>query len=759
MRLIRQGLIVSRSSTLRKLLSLNSIKSIQIPSPDTELTIVIAVVSGKESLRTCLEVLTPQAASSTVEIVVPYDEWCGEVAGLADEFSSVRFLRISDCETERPNEHELYDRRRAAGLHAARGRIIAMTEDHALPSGDWCSRILEAHQRSHDVIGGAIENGIDKALNWAWYYADFGRYGRPLANGGSDYISDVNVSYKREAIMSIAAIWRDGYTETTVHWALHENGADIVLNEKILVFQNRPPVGILAAWRERIEWGRVFAESRANRQSIPQRLVYALGTLILPLLLLHRVFNNMRRQNRSVGLIARVLPVSLLLLIGWSLGEAAGDIAGPTKQQHDSPLTRKLFTNFVSLVGAEAFSKMAVFAAFAYLARMLGPANFGYVEWSVAVLMCASLFVDQGLSSYGTREIAKDPDQTSHLVNEVVIARVLLAAACSTLIVIFAVFFVRDQVVMQLLLFFGLSLLALPFLLNWVFQGHDKMNAVAVIQIVRNSIFAVLIFGLVRNSADLLFIGIAETMAVAAAAVFSLWLYRSAFRHSWRLRPTFSSKMFREGLPIGLSQMFWVVKMFGATLIVGLIATAEETGYFGAAMRILIALHAFVWLYYLNLLPTLSRAWAKDGKAFANVINGSMRIVLVVCLAGTVLWIWFSPVAATLIYGQEFSPAAGALRWLVGVIAAAAISGHYRFGLIAAGFQFQEMLTAAIGGIAAGILIPVGYFNWGINGAAAGLVSAEALVLVAAWLMARRSLFNEVVVSSSSFEGLPEASR
>ena len=50
--------------------------------------------------------------------------------------------------------------------------------------------------------------------------------------------------------------------------------------------------------------------------------------------------------------------------------------------------------------------------------------------------------------------------------------------------------------------------------------------------------------------------------------------------------------------------------MFGSTLIIGLVATAEDTGYFAGAMRILIALHTFVWLYYFNLLPSLSRSWA-----------------------------------------------------------------------------------------------------------------------------------------------------
>jgi O-antigen/teichoic acid export membrane protein len=75
-------------------------------------------------------------------------------------------------------------------------------------------------------------------------------------------------------------------------------------------------------------------------------------------------------------------------------------------------LTASLFKNFLSLSGAEVVTKIATFAAFAYLARLLGPAGFGYVEWAGTVLMCSSLIVDQGFSSYGAREIAKSPGET-----------------------------------------------------------------------------------------------------------------------------------------------------------------------------------------------------------------------------------------------------------------------------------------------------------------------------------------------------------
>lgn len=421
-----------------------------------------------------------------------------------------------------------------------------------------------------------------------------------------------------------------------------------------------------------------------------------------------------------------------------------------------------LFKNYLSLVGAETFNKFIVFVAFVFAARILGPAYYGYVEWSAAVLMCVSLLVDQGLNSYGAREIARDPSQTERLVTEVVTVRFLIAAIGYVGIVILALGFIEERVIAELLLIFGLSLFFLPVLLQWVFQGHDRMKLVAITQIARHLTWALVVFAFLRSPNDLIIIAIAEVAAVSAAALLSVWFYRRTLGRHLNLLPRLSGKLFREALPIGLSQMFWVVKMFGATLIVGLIANAEETGYFASAMRILIGLHAFVWLYYLNLLPSLSRAWGQGSEGFSELIRNSMRFIVIVSVLGGLVWILLAPVVLTLAYGQRFSGGIGALQWLAGVCIAAAVSGHFRFGLIAAGHQSKEMITAAIGAIAAMVFIPIGYFLFGVTGAGAALCLAEFVVLILAWSIAKRVLFiesTESVKSDNYGEILPGATQ
>lgn len=297
------------------------------------LSIIVTVVSGRESMRRCLRVLCAQTDFAVMEIIVPFDKWSREIGELREEFGQVKFyfienLGLAETENISAHQHRLFDRRRAIGLQIARGKLIAMTEDHARPADDWCAELLKTEKQPFAVIGGAIENGIDKPLNRAWYYCDYGRYGRPFADGFREYISDVNIVYKRETLEALRDLWEMEYRETVLHWTILENGGQLFLSHRMVVYEERPPVKLLTALRERIEWGRVFAETRVLVGNRRARSIYAARSLFLPPVLLSRVIKNMLRQRCGFLQIAGTLPLAFLLLTGWSFGELTGYVSG-----------------------------------------------------------------------------------------------------------------------------------------------------------------------------------------------------------------------------------------------------------------------------------------------------------------------------------------------------------------------------------------------------------------------------------------------
>lgn len=400
----------------------------------------------------------------------------------------------------------------------------------------------------------------------------------------------------------------------------------------------------------------------------------------------------------------------------------------------------KLVANFVALVSAEVVSKLLTFAAFAYLWRTAGPVGAGYVEFAVSFFLLLGLLVDQGFDSYGAREMARAPARAGELIAEIVFARLILAtlafAGAWTALYFLKLPDEQERVVWV----YCLTLFALPFLLRWVFLGLDRMGRVAAGQVVRQGVFAGALLSLLSAGAGLWAAGAAELAGTIAAAGYLGWGLRRESLPRPARRFALSRDLLRAGLTIGLSQMLWSARMFGATLLVGLLVPAEELGYFGVAMKILVALHGFIWLYYLNLLPSMSRLWHSDVAAFHDLLRRSMNAVAWMCAAGGCLWYLLAPTVVALASGPRFAPAGPVLQWLglVGVIAA--VSGNFRFALIATGRQTSEMAATAAGTVAALVAMPVAHERAGLTGAALSLVLGEIVVWLAAWILAGRRL-------------------
>jgi len=407
--------------------------------------------------------------------------------------------------------------------------------------------------------------------------------------------------------------------------------------------------------------------------------------------------------------------------------------------QHSGPRPAPLVRNFILLAAGEFAGKVFGFVAFAYLARVLGPGEFGQLEFALAVIFFFTLLVDCGLGAYGARELAKDPNAVGRLALHVIVVRWILAAVAFAVLAGCIALMDKPWPVKKLLLLYGLTLFALPALLPFVFQGLDSMRQVAVASLLRWSLFAAGVLIFVRQPGATWIVPIVEGAAILCVVIYYFLAFpkhgaagRFDFRYAW--------SMFRQALPIGASELVWALKIYFATVLLGIFITGPELGWFAAAHRLVVSLHAFVWIYFFNLFPSISRGSLGSFDALQNLMRGSLQITawLGVFLAavGTAL---AGPVL-TLVYGAQYEPGVGAFQVLIWLIPLALASGHFRYTLIAYDRQGLEFLTAACGGALNVVLNLTLNASYGIIGAAVSLVAAEGLIFGLAYFFVRQSI-------------------
>lgn len=297
-----------------------------------KLSVVVTVVDGGATLARCLEALARQERPPPTEVLVPFDASL-DVGPLRARFADVRWIDLGRVECARPasseaGRHEFYDRRRAAGLAAATGEVVALLEDRGAPRPDWSRTVERLHARPHGgrrpaAIGGAIECASPGWLGKAVYLCDFGRYGLPRPAGPSDALSDTNVSYRREALQAVRATWQDRFHEPRVHAALAEHGG-LWFSHEVVVVQLREGLSLGRLLAERFHWGRLFGAERARAWPLRRRLAFILASPLLPLVLWAKIADERVARHRWLPAFWPAQLALVPLLVGWSLGEAVG---------------------------------------------------------------------------------------------------------------------------------------------------------------------------------------------------------------------------------------------------------------------------------------------------------------------------------------------------------------------------------------------------------------------------------------------------
>lgn len=219
---------------------------------------------------------------------------------------------------------------RLAGYRAARGDIVAVTEDHCHVYPDWVERVLAAHTRHPEAgaIGGAVRNGTNtKVIDWAAFFLTQGPFMPPLDNGIAERISGpANVSYKRRVLDRLTGDERHGLIDWLELPAALED-EKLAADDSILV-KHHQSQGFWGTSLAEFDNGRTIAGFRRRRMERGDWL-RILGAPVLPLFRTQRALRIVAGKERPPRMIARALPAHVWFQYCATAGELLGYAGGP----------------------------------------------------------------------------------------------------------------------------------------------------------------------------------------------------------------------------------------------------------------------------------------------------------------------------------------------------------------------------------------------------------------------------------------------
>jgi hypothetical protein len=285
------------------------------------LSVVVPSVNGRQDLIGCLAALERQRDDVDIEILVA-DRCGGELrTEIRRTFPAARVLE-ADSGTTIPDL-------RAIAIGEARGRALAVIEDHVIVPPGWARALLDALERDDMVVGGAIENAAtDRLVDWAAFLCEYSHCITPLPDGPSDWLPGNNVVYPRALLGRYRAVLGGGRWENQLHDAMRRDGVTLMFRPRIAVGHKKHyTVGEYVS--QRYLYARSYAGARVADAPRVKRLAYGAAAMALPPVLFYRTVSRVMAKRRHRAELVRSLPLLAVFVVSWALGEMVGYVAGP----------------------------------------------------------------------------------------------------------------------------------------------------------------------------------------------------------------------------------------------------------------------------------------------------------------------------------------------------------------------------------------------------------------------------------------------
>jgi hypothetical protein len=281
-------------------------------SGEFALSVLIAATHDDKALRELLEVLAPQISAVGGEVLV------GD--GSPDGITSAPVaLRNPDTDVFAL---------RGELLSLARGRIIAMTEDHVRMPATYCEQLLTLHERhpGAEVIAGPVENGSrGRIRDWANFFCTFSAFMTPLPEHTQRCPPPVNLSLKRTAVEGV----RLARGEFEFSWMPAMNAAGAVLLDDTVVVEHVQSEPFRHHVLAHFHNGRTTGG--LSRAGMPGRMRARMiaRSFVMPFRLFGQVYREILRrpERRRPGVLAA--PFVFVLQCAHAFGEMVGYIRGP----------------------------------------------------------------------------------------------------------------------------------------------------------------------------------------------------------------------------------------------------------------------------------------------------------------------------------------------------------------------------------------------------------------------------------------------
>lgn len=363
-----------------------------------------------------------------------------------------------------------------------------------------------------------------------------------------------------------------------------------------------------------------------------------------------------------------------------------------------------------------------------WIARYLGPAQYGLLSYAASMCAVFSAIAVLGLDAIVVREVVREPEREREILGTVMTLR-LAASLAAYLLTVGTTFYLRpdDRLSQLLVAVMGWAMIFGSFdTIDLWFQSKVQSKFVVY---AKNSAFiiaSIVRVAMVVTKAPVVAFAAANSLEFGLAAVGLCYVYRNNGQHisKWRVRLELARKLLADSWPLVLSSVIFMVYLRIDQIMLGQMSTSHELGIYASAVKI-----AEIWFFIptaivSSVFPNIVRARETDEKEFYGRLQKLYNLLAFLGYVIAVPTTFLAGIVVYLFYGEAYSGAAPMLVLLIwsDVFANLAVA---RNAFLMAMNWTRVLLVMTF--ISAAVNVALNYF-WvprygGVGAAAASLIS------------------------------------
>jgi O-antigen/teichoic acid export membrane protein len=193
---------------------------------------------------------------------------------------------------------------------------------------------------------------------------------------------------------------------------------------------------------------------------------------------------------------------------------------------------KRLASNFFSLSALQGINMILPLITLPYLVRVLGVENFGLINFALSIIMYFNILISFGFELSATREISvnrDNPEKISEIFSAVMLIKIVLlfvSFSVLTILILSIDSFYEHRILYYATFGIVVGNVLFP---SWFFQGMERMKFITYVNVISKVIFTVLIFVLIKEESDFIYVPILNSLGIIIGGTYALWLVFKLF--------------------------------------------------------------------------------------------------------------------------------------------------------------------------------------------------------------------------------------